>query len=65
MATRGHNVLDGMEELFLSLVRKHSSPDQWGSWLKVRKGTCWCSTYRGFVVDSLLQGVAEPASRML
>lgn len=38
MATRGHNVLDGMEELFLSLVRKHSSPDQWGSWLKVRNG---------------------------
>lgn len=36
MTTRGHNVLDGMEELLLSLVRTHSNLHQWGSWLKVQ-----------------------------
>ncbi|CAM9576818.1 unnamed protein product [Laminaria digitata] len=35
MSNRGDNVLDGMEELLLSLARKHSSPHQWGSWLKI------------------------------
>lgn len=40
MTTRAYNVLDGMGEAMLALARKHSTPQQWGSWLKVKSMAC-------------------------
>lgn len=36
MTSRAYNVLEGMGEAMLGLARKHSTPQQWAAWLKVR-----------------------------
>ncbi len=37
MTTRAYNVLDGLGESLLALARKHSTPQTWAAWLKVRQ----------------------------